>query len=119
MFKNVIFDWEQALNFEGDSGPYLQYAYARICSILEKYGEKVDEKVDFSLLKEKEEIELIKTLGNFPNLVKEATEQLKPNLIANYIFNLAAQFSAFYNNCPVLKAEENIKEAKKWFKTRG
>ena len=48
--KNVIFNWEQALNFEGDSGPYLQYAYARICSIIDKYGGKIDENADFSLL---------------------------------------------------------------------
>jgi arginyl-tRNA synthetase len=110
--KNVIFNWNQALNFEGDSGPYLQYAYARIASILRKYDKKIDEKVDFSLLKEKEEIELTKALANFPNIVKEATEQLKPHIIASYLYNLSSQFSLFYNACPVLKAEEKTKAAR-------
>lgn len=110
--KNVIFNWNQALNFEGDSGPYLQYAYARIASILRKYDKKIDEKVDFSLLKEKEEIELTKALANFPNIVKVATTQLKPHLIASYIFNLSSKFSLFYNACSVLKAEEETKNVR-------
>ena len=110
--KNVIFNWEQALNFEGDSGPYLQYAYVRISSIFRKHGKKIDEKVDFSLLKGKEEIELIKLLGNFPAIVKDATEQLKPHIIATYIYELSSSFSIFYNLCPVLKAEEELKKAR-------
>ena len=100
------------MNFEGDSGPYLQYAYARICSILRKHGKKISKDADFRLLKEKEEIELIKLLENFPNIVKEATEQLKPHLIATYVYNLSSSFSLFYNACPVLKAEENVKKAR-------
>ncbi|HZX45311.1 MAG TPA: arginine--tRNA ligase [Candidatus Nanoarchaeia archaeon] len=110
--KNVTFDWHQALNFEGDSGPYLQYAYARISSIFEKHGDKIKKDVDYSLLKEPQELELIKTLGTFPDIVKEAAEQLKPNLIANYLFHLASQFSVFYNACPVLKAEEDLMQAR-------
>jgi arginyl-tRNA synthetase len=110
--KNVIFNWEQALNFEGDSGPYLQYAYARISSILRKYKGKVEERIDFSVLKSKEEIELIKSLGQFPDILKHATEELKPHIIASYLYNLSSQFSMFYNACPVLKAEENVKRAR-------
>jgi len=109
--KNVMFNWEQALNFEGDSGPYLQYAYARICSILRKHGKKVG-KGELSLLKGKEEVELIKMLGNFPSVVKSTTEQLKPHLISSYLYNLSSQFSVFYNACPVLKAKEDVKKAR-------
>ena len=76
------------------------------------YGKKIDNKVDFGLLKEKEEIELIKLLGNFPNTVKEVTEQLKPHIITNYLYTLSSNFSLFYSACPVLKAEENIKKAR-------
>ena len=110
--KNVTFNLDQALNFEGDTCPYLQYAYARICSIIKKNKEKIDEKINFELLKQKEEIELIKLLGNFPDILKEATEQLKPHLIANYLYNLSSQFSVFYGACPVLKAEEELKKAR-------
>jgi len=108
--KNVTFNWEQALNFEGDSGPYLQYAYARICSILRKNKGKVDYNADFGLLIKEEEIELIKLLGKFPEVVNNATEQLKAHLIATYLYNLSSQFSLFYNACPVLKAEEKVKK---------
>ncbi|HLC97094.1 MAG TPA: arginine--tRNA ligase [Candidatus Nanoarchaeia archaeon] len=110
--KNVLFDWDQALSFEGDSGPYLQYAYARISSILEKNEAEVKGKVDYSLLETNEEIELIKWLQKFPEVVKEATEQLKPNLIANYIFELSSKFSHFYNACPVLKAAPEHRKAR-------
>ncbi len=110
--KNVNFDWDQALNFEGDTGPYLQYAYARISSILKKNKEKIDEKADFSLLKEKQEIDLIKILGNFPDIVKTVTEQLKPHIIANYLYELSSSFSLFYSSCPVLKADEELKKAR-------
>jgi len=110
--KNVMFNWEQALSFEGDSGPYLQYAYARICSIFRKYGKKLDYDVDFSLLKSKEEVELIKMLGNFPSVLKNATEQLKPHLISSYIYSLSSSFSLFYNSCHILKADEDVKKAR-------
>ena len=110
--KNVLFNWEQALNFEGDSGPYLQYAYARISSILRKHKGKINHDVDFSLLSTKEEISLITLLGNFPLVVKNATEQLKPHLITNYVYSLSSSFSLFYNACPVLKASEKVKEAR-------
>ncbi len=110
--KNVAFNWEQALNFEGDSGPYLQYAYARISSILRKHDKKVAQKANFGLLTREEEIGLIKVLGKFPEVVKGATEQLKPHLIATYLYNLSSQFSLFYNACPVLKAEKDVKESR-------
>jgi len=110
--KNVTFNWEQALNFEGDSGPYLQYAYARICSILRKNNKKIDLKADLSLLNKQEETELIKHLGKFPELIKSATEQLKPHLISTYIYELSSKFSIFYNACHVLKAEEKVKKAR-------
>ncbi len=110
--KNVMFNWEQALSFEGDTGPYLQYAYARICSIFRKYGKKIDYDVDYSLLESKEEIELIKMLGEFPEIVRSATEQLKPHLISSYIYSLSSGFSLFYNSCHILKADEDIKKAR-------
>jgi arginyl-tRNA synthetase len=110
--KNVTFNLESALSFEGDTGPYLQYAYARISSILAKDKVKSDSKVDFSLLEAPEEIQLIKKLGDFPIVVKNVTNNLKPHLISNYIYELSSLFSAFYNNCPVLKAEEKVKKAR-------
>ena len=108
--KNVIFDWEHALSFEGETSPYIQYAYARISSILAKG--KLNSKADLSLLKENEETELIKLLSHFPETVLKAVNDLKPHLIANYIYSLAQKFNEYYHKHQVLKAEEKVKDAR-------
>ena len=110
--KNVIFNWEQALNFEGESGPYIQYAYARICSILRKDKGKIDEKIKYSLLEKKEEAELIKKISGFPGVINKFTASLKPNLIANHLYELAQKFNEFYHACPILKEKEDVKKAR-------
>lgn len=110
--KNVIFDWTHALSFEGDTGPYLQYTYARICSIIKKHNKKLNYNADISLLKEKEEINVIKTLAEFPDVVNKAANQLRPHLIANYLYILSHHFNEFYHKLNILKAEEKIKNAR-------
>lgn len=111
--KNVTFNWETALSFEGDAGPYLQYSYARINSIFKKYGNKLPSKVNLKELKEESEFELIKELGNFENVVRKALQELKPNLLANYVYGLTKKFSSFYHECSVLNAEsEDVKKAR-------
>jgi arginyl-tRNA synthetase len=111
--KNVTFDWESALNFEGETGPYLQYSYARICSIFAKYGKDAPEKADLTLLRENEEVELVKQLANFESAVSQAVKELSPHIIANYAYNLTKKFSDFYHKCPVLNAEdEELKKAR-------
>ena len=108
--KNVTFEWEHALSFEGETAPYIQYAYARASSILKKG--KVNLKADLSLLKEKEEDELIKALSNFPEIISKATEELRPHLIANYAYSLAQQFNEYYHKHNILKADEKVKDAR-------
>jgi arginyl-tRNA synthetase len=110
--KDVVFDWETALDFEGETGPYLQYAYARINSILDKYGKKINSEANTSLLKEKEEIELIKMLGNFNDIVKKAGEDYRINTITRYLLDLAQLFNNFYHIHPVLKAEEELMKSR-------
>ncbi len=112
--KNIIFDWEQALNFEGDSGPYLQYSYARASSILRKIkkGKKANQgKIKIPSLKESE-IKLVKAISEFPKIVEDASKNLNPSLIASYSFKLAQTFSEFYQNCRVIGSrEENFRLA--------
>jgi arginyl-tRNA synthetase len=111
--KNVVFSWQEALNFEGDTGPYLQYAYARASSILRKAKlSKKQIKVDFSILKNEKEISLIKMLSEFPEICKNAAEHLTPHVIAGYVYKLAKSFNDFYEACPVLNAEQKEKEAR-------
>jgi arginyl-tRNA synthetase len=102
--KPVVFTWDRVLNFETNSAPYVQYTHARACSILRKAARE-PEKPAFELLKEKLERELVLSLASFPDTFIEATEFLKPNLIADFTNALADKFNTFYNALPVIKAE--------------
>jgi arginyl-tRNA synthetase len=110
--KNVIFNLQQSLNFEGETAPYIQYAYARISSIIKKHKGSLPRKADFSLLDSNEEIELIKKLSLFPQLVEKTANELRPNIIANYSYELAKQFNEFYHTHNILKEEEKTKKAR-------
>ena len=102
--RDVSFTWENALSCEGNTAPYLQYSYARASSILKKAGNFNKGNVKVGKL-EKHEIELIKTISKFPEIVEKAGENQNPSLIANYSYDLAKQFSEFYHNCKVLGDE--------------
>jgi arginyl-tRNA synthetase len=103
--KNVTFDWETALSFEGDSGPYLQYSYARINSIFRKYGKELPNEVNYSVLKESIEFELVKELANMQGVVTRALDETSPHIVSNYIYTLTKKFSLFYHECPVINAD--------------
>ena len=109
--KNVVFDMQQSLAFEGETAPYIQYAYARISSILKK-AKKFNKKADLKVLKEKEEMELVKAVSNFPERVGKATNELKPHLIAAYLCSLAQKFNEYYHVHQVLKAGKEIRDAR-------
>ncbi len=101
--SSVVFDIDRFLSFEGDTGPYLLYSYARASSIMRKA--KVEKANTFIDLKD-EEVALIKKIEMFPEIVKRAYEHLAPNLIANYSFELAQMFNEFYHACPVMGSEQ-------------
>jgi len=104
--RNVTFDWSSALSFEGDTGPYLQYCYARINSIMRRAGGELPSSADFSRLTEDIEYELVKELAGFPTAVSKAVDEFSPHVVANSIYRVAKAFSTFYNQCPVLNAED-------------
>jgi arginyl-tRNA synthetase len=103
--KEIQFTWEEALNFEGNAVPFIQYAHARACSILAKSREKTYT-VDATLLTHPAELTLIKQLARFPIIIDDASKSCKPHLVANYLYETAAAFNQFYRDCPVL-SEEN------------
>ncbi len=109
--KNVIFSWEQALSFEGETSPYIQYAYARISSILKKQ-KKISKKADLKFLNQKEEAELIRLISNFPQIATKATHDLRPHLIATYLYVLAQKFNEYYHLHQILKADQKIRDAR-------
>ncbi len=95
--RDVVFDWDRMLDFEGATGPYVQYAHARLCSILRKAGEAVRDGVNFSLLSLPEEWTLIKHLDAFPRAVRRAGEECEPSTIATYLLELCGDFSTYYS----------------------
>lgn len=104
--KNVIFDLEKSLSFDGDTSLYIQYNYARINSILEKANYESIEKLDkFYLLKADAEIEIIQKLEEFKKIIQKVTEKLTPNIIANYVYELTKLFSSYYHDYSILNAE--------------
>jgi arginyl-tRNA synthetase len=110
--KDIVFDWKEMLSFEGETGPYVQYSYARANSILSRVGE-VNAEADFSKLNSKEEFELVKTLENFEKQIHLATEKLEPSIITRYAIEVAKTFNKFYNAHSVLNLEdEELKSAR-------
>lgn len=105
--KVISFDWKQMLSFDGNTGPYLQYAHTRCLGILKK-AKKWKKSFKIGELN-KQEKELVKTLSKFEGMVKSAGENLKPHYLCNYGFELATVFDKFYEACPVLKADEKTK----------
>lgn len=110
--KNVQFTWDRALSMEGNSAPYLQYAYARAMSILRKAGEIPEFKKENIVIETEQEQKLVRIIARFPEAVKNAQEADAPHIVATYLNALVQEFGRFYNECPVLTAEGNTKETR-------
>ena len=102
--SDYIFDWDKMLALQGNTAPYLQYAYTRVRSIFRKVDSPDFTKVELQL-KAPEELALAKHLMNFGQTLEMVAQDYRPNFLCNYLFELAGHFSRFYEACPVLKAE--------------
>ncbi|MBT3955982.1 MAG: arginine--tRNA ligase [Nitrosopumilus sp.] len=105
--KIITFDLAKSLSLEGDTAPYIQYAYARASRILEKSGDTPTINVDFSLLQEKSELELIKIVGLFNLQVRDAANNFSPKVISRYCHDLAVAFNSFYEHVKVLESDND------------
>ena len=101
--KDINFVMEDALNFDGNTGPYAQYTYARTCAVLRKAGDLACEKLTCTA---PEEVSLVKVLARFPERVEAAIADYEPSVITRYILDVAAAFNRFYHNCKILGAED-------------
>jgi len=122
--KDVVFDWDRMLDFEGDTGPYVQYAHARLCSILRKAGRQPGESgrgegaADYGLLRLPEEWALVRLLEQYPSRVVAAADAREPSIIATYLLELCSRFSAYYSagmrepERRVLCADAGVREAR-------
>ncbi len=111
--KQILFDIDSALSFDGQTAPYIQYAHARCCRILEKGGGFSLQQADFTQVElESAEVNLLEAVADFANQVQRAAREYKPLYIAVYLFQLAKSFNDFYRDCPVLRASENLRQCR-------
>ncbi|WP_289862854.1 arginine--tRNA ligase [uncultured Duncaniella sp.] len=110
--KNITFNPKESIDFNGNTGPFIQYTYARICSVLRKAEEEGMKIGDYSNIAPGErEITLIQTLADFPATVQAAGQSYSPALIANYIYDLVKSYNQFYHDCSILKEEDEAKRS--------
>lgn len=113
--NDYVFSWDKMLSLEGNTAPYLQYAYARIASVIDKHREQFPQVklADWPIhLQEAIERRLAIKLARFPDVVTDAALACKPNVLCDYLFDLAQTYSSFYQNVPFLKAEEGVRESR-------
>lgn len=110
--KDVEFDWDRILNFEGATGPYCQNGHVRCCGIMRKYSGEVADAVEYSVLSSDEEFDLVKRLGELPGVIARAAEEYEPSIIAVYMLELAMAFNVFLARHRVLGEGEKITQAR-------
>ena len=113
IIKDQVFDWNIALNFNGETGPYIQYVYVRTKSVLEKAGyiPTIDE-VKFELLQDKASQNVITTLYNFENILMNVVDKNEPSLLARYLIELAQNYSNFYNENKIIDDDKDVQNAR-------
>lgn len=109
--RDIIFDWDHMLSFEGNTAPYIQYTYARCCSVLERGGGP-PQACDAGLLVEPQEQALVKHLARFPQAVRRAAEEYAPHVVAEWLFDTARDFSRFWRDLPILAAPRADRQAR-------
>lgn len=111
--KDVSFSWDKVLNFDGETGPYVQYTHARCSSIIRlAKGFKPDMNIDYSVLTDSDAMELLKEISRFPKVVADAAEKYEPSIVARFAVDVAQAFNKFYNSTRINVPEDNIKNAR-------
>ncbi len=111
--KDVTFSWERMLNFDGETGPYVQYTHARACAVLEKSGGFSNLKnIDFSKLSDDVCLEIVKLISEFPQKIIEAASKYEPYIVTRLIVSLCQAFNKFYHDNPILTADDETKKAR-------
>ena len=111
--KDEVFDWDTILNFQGETGPYIQYTYVRIKSVLDKSGEIPNIKdVNVEKLDDKYSQEILKLIYNFENILVQVTEKEEPSILSRYLIDLAKAYSGFYNENKIMVDDKEIRDAR-------
>ncbi|WP_305768628.1 arginine--tRNA ligase [Candidatus Epulonipiscium viviparus] len=114
IIKDIQFSWEKVLNFDGETGPYVQYTYARANSVLRKSGMAISdiENICVDLIIDEQSVALVKQIGAFNSMITEAAEKYEPSVIARYAVNLAKCFNKFYHDNSILVDDMKLKKAR-------
>lgn len=108
--KDYVFDWDEVLNFDGETGPYVQYTYARAKSVLRKAGLGEIKSLDVEKITSDEEFSLVKKLAGFEDVVVKAKEKYEPSLVTRHLTDIAKSFNKFYNSSKIMVEDEKLKE---------
>jgi len=111
--KDVSFKWEKLLNFDGETGPYVQYTYARCSSILRKVDDfDANKAIDYSLITDQEALDLLKEISRFPKIVMDASEKYEPSIVARFAVDVSQAFNKFYNSSRINVEEADVRNAR-------
>lgn len=110
--KDVSFKWDKVLNFDGETGPYVQYTYVRCASILRTVSYDNNAAINYNLLLDEEAIALLKEINRFPQVVTDAAEKYEPSIVARFAMDVAQSFSRFYNACRVNVEDTDLRNAR-------
>jgi len=110
--KDIDFDWEQALSFDGETGPYVQYTHARLCSLMRKYGKPIEKDVDHQVFSTEEEIRLIRLLEDYARRVSQAADTYEPAIICSYLIELCSIFNRFYQKERIITQDRKTTAAR-------
>lgn len=110
--KDYTFSWDRALTFEGETGPYTQYTHARCCSLLQKAGVEIDDKINFSILSENPDaMNVVRQIDTFEEMLIRSANRYEPHHITRFVLDVCQAFNKFYHDNPILSAEEDKKRA--------
>ncbi|OUQ59099.1 arginine--tRNA ligase [Tyzzerella sp. An114] len=112
--KDVVFSWSRMLNFDGETGPYVQYTHARACSLIKKVCEngEIDKNIDFSLLSDDASVEVCKLIEMYPAKIKDAAAKFEPSIVTRHLVDIAQAFNKFYHDNPIMNSEDEVKKAR-------
>ncbi len=110
--KDFVFNPKESISFDGETGPYVQYAHARAASILKKYSHKVAEEINFSYLSTDEEKKILRLLEEFPAVIEKSAEEYRPSMVTRHLLDLSQAFNEYYHRHKIIQEDKELEKAR-------